>query len=379
MCIVQHKVCHLTTVHPIFDVRIFHKECCSLAFHGFNVTLIACGEREYQEKICGITCISINVPVKNRIQRFIKRSKTVYNKALDVDAEIYHIHDPELLSIGLKLKNKGKKVLFDSHEDITVNILDKNYIPKILRPFIQFIFNKYSSCVLKKLDGIISVTPHIVEKFKNINSKTYQITNFPIVNEENILNQEKIQKFSTPTIFFAGGVRPLFNHENIIKSLDSIEFDIKYLLAGPASSEYLLTLQKLKSWNKVEYLGIIPHSEVKKLYKKSHIGLAIANYSNNGGGKLGTIGNTKLFEIMLEEIPIICTDFILWKRIIEDNNAGICVNPSDIDSISKAITKLILNGSESRIMGQNGRKIVLERYNWKTQESILIDIYKRIN
>jgi len=375
----MEKICHLTTVHPIYDVRIYQKECVSLAAGGFDVSLIACTEKEFEEIRNGVKCISLNIPVKNRIHRFIKRSKTVYKKALEVDAEIYHFHDPELLFMGLKLKKKGKKVIFDSHEDITVNILDKNYIPKLIRPFMQYLFNKYASFVIKKLDGIITVTPHIVEKLKNINPKTFQITNFPIVDEEKIPSQEKIQKFSTPTIFFAGGVTPLFNHENIIKSLDRIEFDIKYLLAGPASSEYLAKLKKMKSWNKVEYLGIIPHDEVKKIYKKSHIGLAIANYSNNGGGKLGTIGNTKLFEIMLEEIPIICTDFILWKSIVEDNKAGICVNPSDIESITKAITKLVLNDSESRIMGQNGKKIVLEKYNWKTQESILIDIYKGIN
>jgi len=375
----MNKACHLTTVHPIFDVRIFQKECISLADAGFDITLIACTENEFEELKNGVNCISLKVPVKNRLQRFLIRSKTIFRRALKVDADIYHLHDPELLFVGLKLKKKGKKVIFDSHEDITVNILDKHYIPRIIRPILQYLFNKYAYHALKQFDGIITVTPHIVEKLKKINPKTFQITNFPIVYEKQIPYQEIIKKYATPTIFFAGGVTPLFNHENIIKSLDKIEFDIKYLIAGPASSEYIATLQKLQSWNKVEYLGIIPHTEVKKIYKKSHIGLAIANYSNNGGGKLGTIGNTKLFEIMLEEIPIICTDFILWKGIVEDNMAGICVNPSDIESISKAITKLILNDSESSTMGQNGKKIVHEKYNWKTQESILIDIYKGIN
>ncbi len=373
------KICHLTSVHPIDDVRIFHKECISLANNGYDVTLIACGESEYEETKNGVKCISLNVPVKNRIQRMIKRSKAVYKKALEVDADIYHFHDPELLPVGLKLKRKGKKVIFDSHEDITVNILDKHYIPKIFRPFFQYIFNNYATYVIKRFDAIISVTPHIVEKLTKLNPRTFQITNFPIINEDNNNVQEDIQKFTTPTIFFAGGVTPLFNHANIIRSLDMIEFDIKYLIAGPVASNYLAELKKLKSWNKVEYLGIIPHAEVKMYLKKSHIGLAIANYSNNGGGKLGTIGNTKLFEIMSEEIPIICTDFILWKEIVEKNHAGLCVNPVNIESISKAITKLILNVSESKIMGRNGKKTVLDKYNWKTQESILIDIYKSIN
>lgn len=367
-------VCHLTSVHPIEDIRIFHKQCSSLAMNGFDVSLIACGDKEFVELRNGITCISLYVPIKNRIQRFFKRSKAVYKKALEVDANIYHFHDPELLPIGLKLKRKGKKVIFDSHEDVFVNILDKHYIPNSIKKEVQFLFNKYLKYVIPKLDAVISVTPHIVEKFFRLNPNTFQITNYPIT--VNSINEVISEKFDTPTIFFAGGVTPLFNHENIIMALDYIDFEITYLIAGPSSDSYLSKLKTLKSWNKVEYLGLIPHCEVHSLYSKSHIGIAIANYSENGGGKLGTLGNNKIFEIMRQGIPIICTDFILWKEIVEVNKAGICVNPSDVKAIANAIIKIICDLNLAKEMGENGKKIVSRQYNWKTQESELINIYK---
>ena len=97
------SVCHITSVHPINDVRIFHKECKSLAAAGFNVTLIACGDNYLETYNEGVKQIVLNIPVKNRVERMISRSNAIYIKALELDADIYHFHDPELLNIGLKL------------------------------------------------------------------------------------------------------------------------------------------------------------------------------------------------------------------------------------------------------------------------------------
>jgi hypothetical protein len=128
------KVCHLTSVHPIDDVRIFHKECISLAKNGYDVTLIACGEREYEEIKNGVKCISLYVPVKNRLERMIKRPKAIYKKALEIDTYIYHFHDPELLPLGKKLKRKGKKVIYDAHKTASSNSskgLDSRFLKRI--------------------------------------------------------------------------------------------------------------------------------------------------------------------------------------------------------------------------------------------------------
>jgi glycosyltransferase involved in cell wall biosynthesis len=231
--------------------------------------------------------------------------------------------------------------------------------------------------IIRKFDGVVSVTPHIIDKLIKVNKNTFQVTNYPIITNSDI-SEIKTEKFQIPTIFFAGGVNSLWMHENIIKSLELINFDIKYLIAGPVSNEYLLKLKELKSWGKVEYLGLISYSQVEYYYSKSHIGIAIANYAEAAGGKMGTLGNTKIFEIMKAGLPIICTNFTLWEQIVEENKCGICVNPSDVVAISQAIIKMVTNKQESIQMGQNGKMAVLDKYNWKTQEVILIDMYKNI-
>lgn len=107
------KVCHMTSAHDPEDIRIFHKECVSLAKAGYDVYLVQPGD-SYEKN--GVHLVGLSAPAQGRMEHFLHSAKNAYKKALEVDADIYHLHDPELLGYGLKLKRRGKKVTFDSHE-----------------------------------------------------------------------------------------------------------------------------------------------------------------------------------------------------------------------------------------------------------------------
>ena len=105
------KICHLTSAHPQEDIRIFHKECASLAAHGYETYQIACGKT--YEKM-GVHQIGIGDRDAGKLGRIIKTARRVYKKAVELNVEIYHIHDPELMPYAVKLKRRGKKWIFDS-------------------------------------------------------------------------------------------------------------------------------------------------------------------------------------------------------------------------------------------------------------------------
>lgn len=366
------KICHVTSVHNRHDVRIFHKECKSLANNGYNVILLV-NDNFPDENIDGVRIISTKLKPRNRFERMIKSKRILKKKMIDVDAEIYHFHDPELLPEAIWIKLLGKKAIFDFHEDVSKQILYKYWIPKPLRSLISYLYKKYEENRAKKCDALISVTPKFVDRLKLINHKTTLVTNYPIVNPD-----DKIIDFNkSKSICFAGGISPQWNHENIIKAIESID-GIEYILAGTDYQGYIEDLKKLDGWNKVRFLGRIPHNDVKEIYNEAMIGMTLLSYNTQVGNE-GTLGNTKMFEFMAAGLPVICSNSRLWKEIIEKYECGITVNPDDIVEIIDAINFICSNPEAARKMGENGRKAILEEYSWVSQEKNLLDLYAQIS
>ena len=361
------KVCHMTSVHTPEDGRIFRKECISLANAGYDTYLIQQG-KTYDKG--GVHIIGIGEPEKSRLNRMLKTSKTVYKEALEINADIYHFHDPELLPIGLKLKKKGKTVIFDSHEDTSALIMEKAYIPSIIRSIISKSYRKYEKHVCRKIDAVIYVTPDFKEYFSRLNSKNVMLTNYPIV-EDSYVKPD----YNSRNMFFAGMVIPLWHHHNILDAMSSLE-DVRYTLCGNADNEYLSGLKKKDSWDRVNYLGRVNYSVVTDEMKKSSIGICVLGKSLNNGGSLGC---TKMFEEMMAGLPVICSDYEHWKEIIEDNNCGICVAPNDTHQIYCAIKRLIDDPALSKEMGENGRRLVETTFNWKNEEKKLLALYAELS
>ena len=371
------KVVHVTTVHKREDIRIFEKECMSLHKAGYKISLIVADGKGDQVRN-GVSVYDIG-KAGSRIRRLLYSSSKAYKKAISLDCDIYHLHDPELLSCCMRLKRRNKRVIFDSHEDIYANIREKKYIPFLVKPIVSFFVGLYQTNILKRLDGIISVSPHICQRLKKHNDNTIMITNYPIVRtEQNMTAAQQDKTKSDSALVFAGGITNQWQHDIV---LDALSFcsNVTYNLCGSAYVDYLQTLKEHPNWKNVNYLGLLAKNKVELLMLQSSIGIAILNYNRNVGGKTGSLGNTKLFEYMEAELPFICTDFKLWQEIVDKYDCGLCVNPSDAQSLAKAINFLIANPEKAKQMGLNGRKAVESEYNWASQEVLLLSFYETIH
>lgn len=370
------KLCHVTSAHDRYDTRIFQKECKTLSKSGYQVYLIV-NDDISDEEIDGVKIVSTNIQPKSRFERFFKTKKKMLQIALQIDADIYHFHDPDLIGFAWKLKKRKQniKIVFDSHEDIPAQILEKEWMPSIFRKFISNCFQKYQEVFLKHFDYLIGVTPHVVNKLKKINNKTEMITNFPVFEEESDSISEN-NNVPNNILCFAGGIQEQWNHQRILSVLKDV--DAEYLLCGSGDESYIEKLKTYPEWSKVKYMGKISFEEVGKIYIKSSVGMAILSYSPNTNYEKGTLGNTKIFEYMQAGLPVICSDFELWKEIVEKNNCGICVNPTDVQEIKKAVIYLLQNPTIRKKMGQNGRKLVREKLNWNVESSKLATIYTNL-
>ena len=361
------KICHFSSAHPSSDIRIFHKQCSSLSKEGFTVYLVVANEEN--KIVNGVNIINVESINKSRFTRFLKTSKNVYSKAISIDADIYHFHDPELLLYALKLKRKGKIVIYDVHEDVPKTILAKFWINKYLRNFVSILFKKFENYIAKRLDYIITATPHIRDRFLKVNPNTIDINNFPLLSE---LASPVNWSDKSNEVCYIGALTQIRGLETLIESV-SKTINVRLNLAGQFDqNSFEENLKLKKDWDIVNNYGYINRKETIQIMSKSKVGMVtffpVPNHIDSQPNKM--------FEYMSAGIPVIGSFFPLWKEILEVNECGICVNPEDSDDISKAIKYLIENEDTAEQMGKNGREAVLEKYNWGIEEKKLINIYK---
>ena len=366
------KICHITSAHSRYDVRIFEKECKSLSRAGYETYLLVNDDAQ-DELNSNVNIISTGLKCSSRKDRFIYGRKLILEKALLLNADLYHLHDPDLLGVGFKLKKIGKIVIFDSHEDVPSQILEKSWIPQFMRKSISKLYEHYEKYIIKYLDAVITVTPHITSRIKKIANDTVEITNYPLKSDI-LTSDNKPGKL----ICFTGGIEEQWNHCNVIEAISVNDLNITYVLAGTSTEEYINKLKNIGTTDIVEYKGKVSHIEAQNIQRDSIVGIALLRYNSNAGGKLGTLGNTKLFEYMKNGLPVICTNFLLWADIINTYDCGICVEPDNIEQIGKAIKYFVNNPYRAIEMGKNGQKAILEKYNWETQEQKLLKLYKTL-
>ena len=366
-------ICHLTSVHPRNDTRIFLKMCRSIAAHGYNTVLIV-ADGQGDESVAGVHIYDVGAQPGRRIQRMIQTTRRIFRRAVLVDANIYHIHDPELIITGLQLQRRGHRVIFDSHEDVAADILDKTYLASPLRKSISFLYSVFEQISCKYFDAIIGATPWIRDKLRVINPNTYDINNYPVIDEFNdCVNSDWSNRHLS--VCYIGGIYEISGVVNVIHAMDLCNSAVTFDLAGHFTSEVLRdNIQQYKGWSNVRYHGYLRRSEAVQLMSTCRAGIVTYKPAAN---HIAAQPN-KMFEYMSAGIPVIASNFPLWRSIIEDNNCGICVDPLNPNEIAAAIDIIITDEYHARQMGENGRKMILERYNWAAEERKLLNIYENL-
>lgn len=362
------KVCIITTVHKPFDTRIFHKEAKTLAKEGYNVTLIA--QHDKNEVVEGINIIALQKP-QNRVSRMIFLGWKAYKLALKQNADVYHFHDPEFIIFGILLKLYNKKVIYDVHEDVPKQILNKKWIGsrgiRIVVSFIMDILEKFSTLFFT---NIIVATDSIANHFPK--HKTTILRNLPILKIiDDILPASSAK--NKPIIIYAGGLTRIRGIREIIQSMEYINEKAElWLLGNWESDKFKEECEAVKGWVKTKYLGFKPLEEVYSLMKSAEIGISILYPVKNYLTSLPV----KTYEYMACSLPVIMSDFPYWKEIFGD--FALFANPNNPEDIAQQILFLLEHKDRATELGKKGREFAETRYNWETESKKLLKLYQTI-
>jgi glycosyltransferase involved in cell wall biosynthesis len=178
------------------------------------------------------------------------------------------------------------------------------------------------------------------------------------------------------TLIYTGGFTDYRGLYEIVQALDHVKTpQARLTLLGRTIHPHTAqVIQSTPGYRRVDYLDHVPFETMYHHLNSAAVGL-VCNQPRHG---YDLAQPNKLFEYMSAGLPVIASHFELWKEIVEGNECGMTVDPTDPRQIAEAIDYLLAHPELRRTMGANARRAVQERYNWEHEGRKLVDFYHRI-
>ncbi|MCY4364084.1 MAG: glycosyltransferase family 4 protein [Gammaproteobacteria bacterium] len=367
------RIAHITTVHPRGDTRIRVRELASIADAGPEpvVLFVQDGNGDAIEAGGSIRILDTGPVPGGRLARMTQGVWRMWRAVRSLQPRLAHFHDPELIPLGLLLKCFGHRVVYDVHEDLPRQVLTKYWLPGFLRRPVSWIVSAIEWLAARVLDSIVPATPKIAERFPP--RKTTTIQNFPILDE--LVEGKVIPYPERPAQFaYIGGLTRERGACEMVNALNHIQTS-RLCLAGAFQPADLQTeLEALPGWQRVVFAGWANRIQVAEILGNARAGLVVLHPTR----RYPDAYPTKMFEYMSVGLPVIVSDFPLWRRIVDDAGCGLLVDPLDPQAIADAMQWILDHPAQAEAMGRRGREAVENNYNWETEARKLAALYNKL-
>ena len=360
------KVCHLTSVHRYTDNRVFFKECTTLAESGYDVTLVAPNVENHDRN--GVHLVGVKGHT-NRFKRiFITAFRYVYREAKRQKADVYHFHDTELIPVGLMLRLKGKRVIYDVHENNAGAILSRSYVKSsFFKKILSFSIKVLEKGSARFFSTIVTARPDITEIFKK--HKPFTVRNFPVLPDYDSIPDVDVDKTKT-SVIYVGGMTEIRGLITLIQAFEKIDNAELWLLGFFGNDGFRAGCESEAGWKNTKFLGSVEADQIFGYIKKADIGvvtfLPVPNH-------ITTLAN-KPFEYMACGLPIVMSNFEYWQNFFKDS--ALYADPADADDVREKLQTLIDNPELRNKMGEKNLHLTQTEYNWELESKVLLEAYE---
>jgi len=369
-------IVHLSTVHPRFDIRIFVKQAQTTAASLPHkvILVVADGKGDMKDQPGRVSIVDIGNAHGNFLRRVFLGFLWAFRAIRRIRPEVVHFHDPELIPLGILLKVFGYIVIYDVHEDVPGQALTKYWLPQRIRKFVAWLIYVTEGLGAMVFDAIVPATPKIAEHFPA--QKSVIVQNYPIADE--LLPRKRIPYCERPPAFiYPGVIADIRGGVEMVQSIELLSHvpGVRLDLAGVFSPEsFTAVLQALPGWQRVVYHGEVSREQLAHLLGNVRAGLVVHHPIPNEVDAQPI----KMYEYMSVGLPIIASDFPLWRQIISDAECGLLVNPLNPAEIAEAMRWILDNPEEAEAMGQRDRQAVDTQYNWNVEVAKLIALDNKL-
>ena len=155
--------------------------------------------------------------------------------------------------------------------------------------------------------------------------------------------------------------------------------DVRLHLFGPLGYDLhtMAEVQTLPGYAALQenliFHGPVPAREAYATGRSCRAGLALLRPVGDFEGSYPS----KIFEYMALGLPVITSNFPLYRSVVETHRCGFCLPPTDAAALTRALLFCIEQPEEARRLGRNGRQAVQSVFNWEEEEKTFLSFVKR--
>lgn len=373
----------------VSDARV-HKEAMTLTQSGHTVRVLALWQAglPLQETRAGYQIQRL--PLRSRaltgepaamLIKYIEFARAVRAATRSQPADVYHAHDANTLPAAWLAARADKAALvYDAHEFERGRNFGNFRLPGIYRR----VWHLPEAAFIRRANAVITVSQAIADEL----AAYYQIAppilvrncppRFNPPEPSGELRRQMRLNPTQPLLLYQGGLvagRSLFTLLDVLTLLPK-EIALVMLGEGSLRPQLQDRAQSLGLQERFYAPGAVPWEQLLTYTREADLGLCIIQ--NTCRSYYYSLPN-KLFEYMMAEVPVLCSNFPEMQSVVLGADAGIAADPNNPHAIAEAIQILLAQPEKRRQMGQNGRRAALQTYNWETESQKLLRLYQNLH
>jgi len=362
------------------DARIFHKEAKSLARAGHEVRIM--GPCQAGGVFDGI---SIEPTKRYRQALWLVGWVPLAMRAIQAQADAYHLHDPNLLLAAWLIRVATRKhVIYDAHEWNADAVLFRSWLPPWSTMWLSRVIAWLEPWLAKRLTAVVTADDGTAVEFRARGLRNVRVIhNYPLldlVEGQPPPAERDRSMLSMVWIGAVGAERGIFLMLQTVALLrHQYGIATRLTIVGPIhvkglSERVREEIGALDIASSVELVGRVPHDELAKYLAEPAIGLLILSAK-----RFERNIPVKMFEYMLAGLPIVGTRSATTWRYAGEAGAAMLLESGNASDYAQAIAELWADPERQAAMGAAGRAAVLDAYNWDREAEQLVDLYASLD